>query len=109
MTKARRNPLPGSGLLRLMVTPRMRVVYATLNVVPLPGVGALLLGWRNAHTNLRRNGILQLTLVLFGSWPLVVPGVIGILWAAYDAMRIAQARLIRFPASSATDPAREPD
>lgn len=83
--------------LRLRVSARARWTCLVLNVLPLPGVGAALLGWRNPHTGLLRRGLMQLTLVLFGSWPLVVPGAIGLAWAAYDAVRIGQARLLPLP------------
>lgn len=79
--------------LRLLLRPWERVACAVLNVLPLPGLGALLAGWRNAHTTLRRNGALQVALVAFGAWPLVVPGVAGLLWAVWDTVRIAQADL----------------
>lgn len=68
-----------------------------LTLIPLPGVGAAILGWRNPHTRLLPNGIMQATLVLFGSWPLVIPGAIGFVWAVWDAGRIAQARLLPLP------------
>jgi hypothetical protein len=83
--------------LRLLLRPWERAACATLNVVPLPGLGALLAGWRNAHTTLRRNGALQLALVVFGSWPLLVPGAAGLLWAAWDTVRIARADLKALP------------
>ena len=79
--------------LRLLLRPRERTAAAILNVVPLPGLGALLAGWRNPHTRLRRNGSLQMALAVFGSWPLVVPGAVGLAWAAWDSVRIAQARM----------------
>lgn len=82
--------------LRLLLRPWERWTCVALNVLPLPGLGAVLAGWRNAHTNLRRNGVMQLTLVLFGSWPLIVPGAVGFAWAIWDAVRIGQAR-IRMP------------
>ncbi len=58
---------------------------AILNVVPIPGVGAMMAGWRNPHTSLRWRGLAQFLLVVFGSWPLIIPGVAGFLWAIYDA------------------------
>jgi hypothetical protein len=90
--------------LRLLLRPWERTAFAVLNVLPLPGLGAVLAGWRNAHTTLRRNGILQMVLVVFGSWPLVVPGAIGLGWAVWDAVRIGQAR-IRMPPRNAPTPA----
>jgi hypothetical protein len=90
--------------LRLLLRPWERVACAALNVAPLPGLGALLAGWRNAHTTLRRNGALQMALVAFGAWPLVVPGAAGLLWAVWDAVRIAQARLKPLPPRDAPMP-----
>lgn len=89
--------------LRLLLRPWERTAYAVLNVLPLPGLGAVLAGGRNAHTNLRRNGVLQMALVVFGSWPLVVPGAIGLAWAVWTAVRIGQAR-IRMPPADAPPP-----
>jgi hypothetical protein len=87
--------------LRLLLRPWERTACAVLNLVPLPGLGAVLAGWRNAHTTLRRNGLLQLGLVVLGSWPLVVPGVAGVLWAAWDTIRIAHADLSPLPSKAA--------
>ena len=83
--------------LRLLLRPWERAACAVLNLVPLPGTGALLAGWRNAHTTLRRNGALQLALVVLGSWPLILPGAAGFLWAAWDTIRIAHADLGPLP------------
>jgi hypothetical protein len=91
--------------LRLLLRPWERTTAAILNVVPLPGLGALLAGWRNAHTSLRRNGALQMALVVFGAWPLIVPGAIGFGWAVWDAVRIARADLRRLPPPDAPAPA----
>jgi hypothetical protein len=91
--------------LRLVLRPWERAAFAALNVLPLPGLGGILAGWRNAHTTLRRNGFLQLVLVVFGSWPLVVPGAVGLLWAIWDTVRIARARLRRLPPRNAAPPA----
>ena len=91
--------------LRLLLRPWERAACAVLNVVPLPGLGALVAGWRNAHTTLRRDGALQMALVVFGAWPLVVPGAIGFAWAVWDAIRIAQADLRRLPPRDAPAPA----
>lgn len=90
--------------LRLLLRPWERTACAILNVVPLPGVGAMLVGWRNAHTRLLRNGVLQAVLVLFGSWPLIVPGILGLAWAAWDTTRIAKADLGRLPPRGAEAP-----
>lgn len=89
--------------LRLLLRPWERTLYAALNVLPLPGAGAIVVGWRNPHTSLRRNGLMQLALVLFGAWPLVVPGALGLAWAVWDAVRIGRAR-IRMPPRDAPGP-----
>ena len=89
--------------LRLLLRPWERWTYAALNVLPLPGLGAVLAGWRNAHTPLRRDGFLQMALVVFGAWPLIVPGAIGFAWAIWTAVRIGQAR-IRMPPANAPPP-----
>lgn len=94
--------------LRLLLRPWERTAAAILNVVPLPGLGALLAGWRNAHTTLRRNGALQMALVVFGAWPLIVPGAIGLAWAVWDAVRIARADLRHPPAQDTAPPAESP-
>jgi hypothetical protein len=83
--------------LRLQLRPWERTLYTILNVVPLPGAGAVWVGWRNPHTRLLRRGILQMVLVVFGAWPLIVPGAIGLAWAVWDAVRIGQARLVALP------------
>lgn len=83
--------------LRLRVGPAARRALCALQVLPLPGLGAALLGWRNPHTRLLQHGLMQLTLVVFGSWPLVIPGVAGVVWAVVDAVRIGQARLLPLP------------
>lgn len=83
--------------LRLLAKPWHRWTLFAFTLLPLPGVGAAILGWRNPHTRLLRNGLMQATLVLLGSWPLVVPGAIGLAWAIWDAVRIAQARLLPLP------------
>lgn len=80
-----------------MLAPKWRIPLAVLNVLPVAGVGAIVVGRRNAHTSLLRNGILQAVLVLFGSWPLIVPGAVGLVWAIADAVRIAKAQLIAIP------------
>jgi hypothetical protein len=87
--------------LRLQLTPAGRWACAVLNVVPVGGVGAILAGHLNPHTRLRRNGIVQLVLVVFGTWPLVAPGAIGWAWAIWDAVRIGQAQLLPRPAREA--------
>ncbi len=69
----------------ILLSTRWRVACTVLNVLPLPGLGAIIAGWRNPQTSLRAHGIAQMILVVFGSWPLVVPGAIGLIWAAWDA------------------------
>ncbi|MEK6984927.1 MAG: hypothetical protein AABX89_00905 [Candidatus Thermoplasmatota archaeon] len=83
--------------LRLQLTPAGRITWSLLNVLPLPGLGALWVGWRNPHSRLLRHGWLQMVLVVFGSWPLLVPGAIGFGWAIFDAVRIGQADLAPLP------------
>lgn len=59
-----------------------------LNIVPVPGIGAIIAGYRNPHSPLLRHGIAQALLVAFGSWPLILPGLIGLAWAIRTAMII---------------------
>lgn len=68
-----------------ILSERWRIVCVALNVLPLPGVGAILAGHWNPHTKLRGKGIAQLLLVVFGSFPLIVPGAIGLVWACYTS------------------------
>ena len=102
MAQARRRSDPRR--LRLQLDPRWRTAFAVLNVLPLPGLGAVLAGWRNAHTTLRRNGCLQMALVVLGSWPLIVPGVLGFAWAVVDAVRIGKAATVPRPPRNAQPP-----
>lgn len=95
---------PRDRRLRLRTSNAARWTLFALTLLPLPGVGAAILGWRNPHTRLLQRGLLQAALVLFGSWPLVVPGAIGLAWAVWDAVRIAQARLLRLPPKGGVDP-----
>jgi hypothetical protein len=83
--------------LRLQLSPGARTALGVLNLVPLPGVGAVAAGWRNPHSRLLPRGASQLALVLFGSYPLVIPGAVGLLWAAVDAVRILKADLSPLP------------
>ncbi len=83
--------------LRLLLRPWERILWAVLNGLPLPGLGAVVVGWRNPHTRLARNGAMQMTLVLLGSWPLVLPGAAGLAWAMWDAIRIGKAELLPWP------------
>lgn len=80
-----------------MIDGRWRWVWTTLNVVPLPGVGALVVGARNPHTRLAAHGAAQALLVVFGTWPLVLPGLAGLTWAIFDAVQIARAEVLAKP------------
>ncbi len=71
----------------LILSPTWTKVLTTIQVV-VPGVGAIIAGYRNPHTGLWGRGWVQLALVLFGSWPLIVPGIAGALWAWWDAATI---------------------
>ena len=108
MAQARRNTRRNDGQLSLLLSPTARAVCAVMNLVPIAGVGAAVAGWRNPHTRLLRNGVLQCLLVLFGSWPLIVPGVIGFAWAGWDTWRIATATLRRLPPRGGVDPEATP-
>jgi hypothetical protein len=83
--------------LRLQLRPGARTALAILNAVPLPGLGAVLAGWRNPHSRLLARGAAQMALVLLGSYPLVVPGAIGLAWAILDLVRILHAELVPLP------------
>ncbi len=72
----------------VILGPRMRITCTILNVLPVPGIGAIVAGWRNPHTRLLRVGIAQAVLVLFGTWPLIFPGIAGFAWAAWTAYTI---------------------
>lgn len=65
-----------------LLSENWRNACVALNVLPIPGVGAIIAGWRNPHSKLLGKGVAQLVLVVFGSFPLIVPGVIGFVWAA---------------------------
>lgn len=76
---------------RILLLPQwQRVACTILNVLPLPGVGAIWAGIRNPHTRLRSHGIAQLLLVVFGSYPWILPGAIGLGWAIFTSVRIYQ-------------------
>lgn len=66
----------------------MRTTCTVLQIVPVPGIGAIIAGVKNPHSGLTGRGVAQAALVVFGSWPLIVPGAIGLLWAVWDAVRI---------------------
>ncbi len=69
----------------LLLPEPWRTLCVVLNIVPIPGVGAIVAGVRNPHSGLLRTGILQTLLVVFGSYPLIIPGAIGFGWAAWTA------------------------
>ena len=92
---------PAKRRLVLLLRPWERTAFAILNVLPLPGLGAIVVGARNPHTRLLRNGSLQLTLVVLGSWPLVLPGLAGLAWAGWDAFRMHEAELAPLPSPPA--------
>ncbi len=75
---------------RLVLSPTWKWVCTVLQIVPLPGVGAIIAGIKNPHSGLTKRGIAQLALVVFGSWPLILPGAAGLIWAIVDAVRIAR-------------------
>ncbi|HEX2066523.1 MAG TPA: hypothetical protein VHI93_06905 [Candidatus Thermoplasmatota archaeon] len=83
--------------LRLQLTPGARLALGLLNVLPLPGAGAIAAGWRNPHTRLLARGAAQVALVAFGSYPLILPGVAGLAWAVADGVRILRADLLPLP------------
>lgn len=75
---------------RLVLSPAWRIACIVLQVVPVPGVGAIIAGIKNPHSGLRGRGIAQAALVVFGSWPLIIPGAAGLIWAIVDAVRIGR-------------------
>lgn len=79
---------------RLILSRPWRIACVVLAVVPLPGLGVFLAGHKNPHTKYRARGAAQLLLVVFGSWPLVLPGVAGLAWAAYDAVTIHRTAVV---------------
>lgn len=74
--------------MHLVLSPAQRVALPVLNVLPLPGVGAVWTGIKNPHSRYLWRGVGQIVLVLFGSWPLIVPGAAGLAWAVWDAVQI---------------------
>lgn len=72
----------------LYLSPPWHIACTVLAVFPLPGLGTLLAGIKNPHTRFTLHGALQLVLVVFGSWPLIVPGVAGLAWAVWSAVQI---------------------
>lgn len=72
----------------ILLSPAWRTACTVLQVAPLPGLGAVLAGRKNPHTGLLGRGLAQMSLVILGSWPLVLPGAAGFLWAAWDAVQI---------------------
>lgn len=91
--------------LRLQLRPRARLALGLLNVLPVPGVGAVVAGWRNPHSRLMARGWSQMALVLLGSYPLLLPGAVGLAWAVADAVRILRADLAPRPPDEASSPA----
>ena len=80
-----------------MMRPWQRTTLAVLEVLPIPGVGGLIVGTTNPHTGLVRNGTFQLALFVLGAYPLIVPGAIAMGWAGWDAWRIWKAPLRPLP------------
>ncbi len=76
---------------RILLLPEwQRITCTILNVIPLPGVGAIWAGVRNPHSPLLKHGIAQLLLVTLGSYPWIIPGVVGLAWAVWSSVRIHQ-------------------
>ncbi len=73
-----------------LLSPGWKRAVVALQVFPLPGLGAVLAGTRNPHSGLLGRGVAQMALVVFGAYPLLVPGAIGLAWAVYDAVRIGR-------------------
>ncbi len=73
-----------------LLGPRLKPAVVTLQVFPLPGVGAIIAGIRNPHSGLLGRGIAQTALIVFGSYPLLIPGAAGLGWAIVDAIRIGK-------------------
>ncbi len=84
---------------------RLKPAVVTLQVVPIPGVGAMVAGARNPHSGLLGRGIAQASLVVFGSYPLLIPGAIGLGWAIWDAVRIGKFAMEAGPLSEPTEDA----
>lgn len=72
----------------LLLPEPWRTLCIVLNIVPIPGVGAIIAGIKNPHSGLLKMGIAQTLLVVFGSYPLIVPGAIGFVWAAWTSYRM---------------------
>lgn len=64
----------------LVIREPWRKTWAITTMV-VPGLGAMVLGWRNPHTRYLRVGFLQMLLFLFGSYPLLLGGIIAYAWA----------------------------
>ncbi len=74
---------------RILLLPEpWRTLCVVLNILPVPGVGAIIAGIKNPHSGLLRTGIAQTLLVLFGSYPLIIPGAIGFVWACWTSYRM---------------------
>lgn len=74
----------------LILGPALRPVCIILQILPVPGVGAIIAGIKNPHSKLLGRGIAQASLVIFGSYPLIIPGALGLIWAIVDAVAIAR-------------------
>ena len=72
----------------LLLGPRWKIACIVLQV--LPGVGAIVAGSKNPHSRYLGRGVAQLVLVVFGAWPLIIPGAVGLTWAWFDAYRIGR-------------------
>jgi len=72
----------------LLLPEPWRTLCIVLNIVPVPGVGAIIAGIKNPHSGLLKVGIAQALLVLFGSYPLIFPGAIGFVWACWTSYRM---------------------
>jgi hypothetical protein len=92
-------------MIRLVLTPRMRITCALLQVVPIAGIGAIIAGWKNPQSRLLGRGILQAALFLFGFYPLMWPAAIALLWALWDLRLILAAA----PPGKWSRPTRVPD
>mgnify|MGYP000194527740 CR=1 FL=1 len=90
----------------LLLGPRLKITCIVLQVIP--GVGAIVAGAKNPQSRYLGRGIAQFCLVLFGSWPLIIPGAVGVIWAWTDAYRIGRDAMPPGPMSRPT-PDADPD
>ena len=84
----------------LLLGPRLKITCIVLQVIP--GVGAIVAGAKNPQSRYLGRGIAQFCLVLFGSWPLIIPGAVGVIWAWTDAYRIGRDAMPPGPMSRPT-------